>query len=315
MLDKAKQVSVNLVIRVRSVRLRQFFAQPILFVIPLMLLYLVAAAVFGVAWYGYHSSKPVVARSLHFFPFPAALVNGGVVWSSELNRQLNFVVQFSEKTGQSQVVADQAPPKIFDRLIENKMIAKEAQRNGVRVSSAELDEAYGQVVERHGGPEEVAKVLANLYGMKPADFKKLIGAELVKQQVRDELLLNVKLRHILVKDEARAKQVVEKLKGDPSTSSGQGAKFEDAAKEFSEDKDSRDKGGELGFVRRGQVNDALFNAAAAAGVGQFSEQPVKSDIGFHVIRVDERRGSIDKTYDDWFNELKAKARVIRFIKA
>lgn len=307
MISRAKQFSAKVVIRVRGVRLRQLLAQPILFVIPLVILYLVAAVGFGIAWYGYHSSKPIVARSLHFFPFPAALVNGGVVWSSELNRQLKFVVQFSEKTGQSQVVAEQAPLKIFDRLNENKMIEKEAQRNGVRVSLAELDEAYGQVVERHGGPDEVAKVLANLYGMKPADFKKLIGAELVKQQVRDELLLNIKLRHVLVKDESRAKQVIEKLKG--------GATFEDAAKEFSEDKDSRDKGGELGFVRRGQVNDAVFNAAAAAPLNEPSEQPVKSDLGFHVIKIDERRGSVDKTYEQWLDELKGKARVIRLIKA
>ncbi|MBI3260802.1 peptidylprolyl isomerase [Candidatus Berkelbacteria bacterium] len=307
MLDKAKEVSVNLVIRARSVRLRQFLAQPILFAFPLVILYIAAAVGFGVAWYGYHSSKPIVGRSLQFFPFPAALVNGGVVWSAELNRQLNFVGQFSEKTGQSEALTQQAPPKIFDRLIENKMVAKEAERAGVRVSAAELNDAYKQVADRHGGQEEVAKVLANLYGMKPADFKKLIAAELIKQQIRDELILNIKLRHILVKDESRAKQVIEKLKG--------GATFEDVAKEFSEDKDSRDKGGELGFIHRGQINDAVFNAAAAATVGQFSEQPVKSDIGFHVIRVDERRGSVDKTYDDWFNELKAKARVIRFVKA
>ena len=150
-------------------------------------------------------------------------------------------------------------------------------------------------------------MLANLYGMKPADFKKLIGAELFKQQVRDELLLNIKLRHILTRDEGRAKQVVEKLKS--------GGKFEEVAKEFSEDKDSRDKGGELGFVRRGQVNDAVFNTATTAVLGQFNEQPVKSDLGFHVIQVDERKGSIDKTYEQWFDELKAKTRVIRFVKA
>ncbi|MFY9484862.1 MAG: peptidylprolyl isomerase [Patescibacteria group bacterium] len=306
MLQKAKQISVNLVIRARSVPLRQFLAQPSLFAIPLIILYTIAATGFGIAWYGYHLRKPIVGRSLHFFPFPAALVNGGVVWSAELNRQLNFVGQFSEKTGQSQVLTQQAPPKIFDRLIENKMVAKEAQRAGVRVSSAQLNDAYKAVADRHGGPEEVAKVLVNLYGMKPADFKKLIGGELVKQQVRDELLLNIKLRHILVKDESRAKQVIEKLKG--------GAKFEDVAKEFSEDKDSRDKGGELGFVHRGQVNDAVFNAAAGATVGLFSEQPVKSDLGFHVIIVDERRGSVDKTYDQWFDELKARTKVIRLVK-
>jgi len=121
------------------------------------------------------------------------------------------------------------------------------------------------------------------------------------------LLLNIKLRHILTRDEGRAKQVVEKLKS--------GGKFEEVAKEFSEDKDSRDKGGELGFVRRGQVNDAVFNTATTAVLGQFNEQPVKSDLGFHVIQVDERKGSIDKTYEQWFDELKAKTRVIRFVKA
>lgn len=306
MREKIKTLLNWLGVTIRGVRLRQFFTRPILFLIPLAILYLLVGIGFAIAWYGVRSDKPIVRRSLHFFPFPAAIVDGGMVWSSELSRQVGFVLQFSEKTGQSQIVAEQAPSKIFDRLIENKMIEKAAQRARVRVTVSQLDQAYQQVTSKHGGDEQVAKVLLNLYGMKPADFKRLIAAELIKQQVRDQLLLNLKIRHILLKDEKRAKELLEKLKV--------GAKFEDLAKEFSEDKESRDKGGELGFVRRGQLPDPLFNAASVLKPGELGAEPVKTDAGFHIIRVDDRRGSVDQTYEQWFDELKKKTRVIKFVK-
>jgi len=306
MIHQIKRISVNIILTIRNVRIRQLIQQPVLFLVPLVILYVIAAIGFAIVWYGFDSSKPIVKRSLQFFPFPAAVIDGGLIWSSQLDRQVGFVVQFSEKTGQSQVVLEQAPGKIFDRLVENKLVEKAAAKGGVRVTLAEVNEAYKQLAEKHGGEAEVAKVLANLYGMTPADFRQLIGAELVKQQVRGELLVNVKVRHILVKDEKRAREVFEKARA--------GANFDDLAKEFSEDKESREKGGDLGFIHRGQVNDKLENAAFGTKVGELHGDIVKSDLGFHVIRVDDRRGSVDKTYEQWFEEVKSKTRVIRLVK-
>lgn len=290
----------------QGVRLKRLFAEPILFLIPLIILYLILMVGFGVSWYKFKSQKPIVKRSLHYFPFPAAYVNGGVVWSAQLDDQVGFVTQFSEKTGQSQVAVNEAPAKIFDRLIENKLIEREANKNGVHVTTKEVDDAYKKITDQHGGEQDVAKLLLNLYGMTPADFKKLVASEIIKQKVKDELLVNVKARHILVKDQKRGQDILDKLKA--------GGKFEDLAKEFSEDTNSRDNGGDLGFVRRGQLNDKFENAAFGTKPGELYGDLVKTDQGFEIVKVDERKGKVDKTYEQWLTDLKTSTRVIRFVK-
>ena len=90
----------------------------------------------------------------------------------------------------------------------------------------------------------------------------------------------VRARHILVPDIATAAKVEAALKG--------GAKFEDVAKQYSTDPGSKDKGGELGFFRHGQMVPAFEKVAFSAPINAISA-PVKSPFGYHVIQVEERQ--------------------------
>lgn len=87
----------------------------------------------------------------------------------------------------------------------------------------------------------------------------------------------IKARHILVKDLATAQKVEAALKS--------GQNFADVAKQYSIDPGSKDKGGELGFFRRGQMVPAFDQVAFSLKVGQISA-PVKSPFGYHVIQVE-----------------------------
>jgi len=90
----------------------------------------------------------------------------------------------------------------------------------------------------------------------------------------------VRARHILVPDMKTAEKVEADLKS--------GKKFEDEAKQYSVDPGSKDKGGELGLFRRGQMVPAFDKAAFSLPIGQIS-QPVKSPFGYHIIQVEERQ--------------------------
>ena len=91
-----------------------------------------------------------------------------------------------------------------------------------------------------------------------------------------------KARHILVKTEASAKDIIAKLKKDPKA-------FEKLAKEKSEDPGSKANGGDLGwFDPRGMVPE--FSAAVAKlEKGKFTQEPVKSQFGYHVIMLEDSR--------------------------
>ena len=106
----------------------------------------------------------------------------------------------------------------------------------------------------------------------------------------------IKVRHILFstmdtsEEEAaaareKAEAVLEQLRG--------GADFVELAQEHSEDPGNADNGGDLGWVTRGMMDPAFEQASFALQTGALSEAPVKSDFGYHLIRLDDREsGSV-----------------------
>ena len=90
-----------------------------------------------------------------------------------------------------------------------------------------------------------------------------------------------KARHILVEKEADAKAIIASLK--------KGAKFEDIAKKQSKDAGSGAKGGDLDWANPGSYVPEFSEALVKLNKGQTTETPVKSQFGYHVIRLDDIR--------------------------
>jgi peptidyl-prolyl cis-trans isomerase C len=89
-----------------------------------------------------------------------------------------------------------------------------------------------------------------------------------------------KASHILVKDEAEAKTIIENLK--------KGDKFEELAKQ-SIDPGSKDSGGDLGWASPGNFVKPFSDALTGLEKGKYSETPVKSEFGYHVIKLEDSR--------------------------
>jgi foldase protein PrsA len=106
---------------------------------------------------------------------------------------------------------------------------------------------------------------------------------------------DIKVRHILVADEATANQVKSKLDS--------GAKFEDVAKESSTDTASAQNGGDLGTINNTNKDqyDADFIKAAYALKANEISAPVKTQFGYHIIQVTEKKEK--KPYDEMKGEI------------
>ncbi|MCM3442509.1 peptidylprolyl isomerase [Metabacillus halosaccharovorans] len=153
--------------------------------------------------------------------------------------------------------------------------------------------------------DEVQKEFDNLKTQYGAQFESVIqaqGEDVVKQMVKVDLLRKkaaeaevevtdedikayheslegqIRASHILVEDEATAKEVKEKLDA--------GEKFENLAKEHSIDPGSAQNGGDLGWFGEGAMVKEFQDAAFKLKEGEVSA-PVKSEFGYHIIKVTE----------------------------
>lgn len=122
----------------------------------------------------------------------------------------------------------------------------------------------------------------------------------------------VSARHILVETEDQAKAVLADLK--------KGGDFAAIAKEKSKDPGSKDNGGELGYFAKDQMVPEFAEAAYKLEKGQLSE-PIKTQFGWHVIRVEDKRKKqlpeFDKVKDqiETFVQRRAQAELIQKLRA
>ncbi len=106
-------------------------------------------------------------------------------------------------------------------------------------------------------------------------------------------------RHILVKTEDEAKKVLDAL--------AKGKKFEELAKEKSEDPGSKQNGGDLGWAAPGNFVKEFSEAMTKLAKGQITKQAVKSQFGFHIIKLDDVREQKGPAFEEIKNGLMQQA--------
>ena len=141
------------------------------------------------------------------------------------------------------------------------------------------------------------------------DAMKKVYAEAIKDVGNEQ---EVSARHILVESEDDAKKIAADLK--------KGGDFAAIAKEKSKDPGSKDTGGDLGFFTKDQMVPEFAEAAFKLDKGQISD-PVKSQFGWHVIRVDDKRTKQPPAFEqvkdqiENFVQRKAQADLIQKLRA
>jgi peptidyl-prolyl cis-trans isomerase C len=141
------------------------------------------------------------------------------------------------------------------------------------------------------------------------DAMKKVYADAIKDVGNEQ---EVSARHILVESEDDAKAISAELK--------KGGDFAAIAKEKSKDPGSKDTGGDLGFFTKDQMVPEFAEAAFKLDKGQVSD-PVKSQFGWHVIRVDDKRTKQPPTFEqvkdqiENFVQRKAQAELIQKLRA
>ena len=206
-----------------------------------------------------------------------AIVNGKAVPKARMD-SLSLQFQSSGRT-----ITPEVQEQMRQHLIALEVFTQEADKLGLSSS----DEFKAQM--------ELARqtVLANQL-IKEFEKKNAITDELLKAEYDKFAAANggkeIKARHILVDKEADATAIIASLK--------KGAKFEEIAKKRSKDTGSGAKGGDLDWANPSSYVPEFSAALQALKKGQLTDKAVKTQFGFHVIRVDDVRDIKLPTFDE-----------------
>ena len=162
---------------------------------------------------------------------------------------------------------------VREELIRRELLIQEAKKAGVdkRAEVAAQAEAARQAIFIRAFVQDYLKKNQISDAQLKADYDK------IKAQLGNT---EYKARHILVQNESDAQAIIENLK--------KGAKFEELAKQ-SIDPGSKDNGGDLGWANAGNFVKPFGDALTTLSKGKFTETPVKTDYGFHVILLEDSR--------------------------
>ncbi|OHV82029.1 peptidylprolyl isomerase [Rhizobium sp. LCM 4573] len=172
-----------------------------------------------------------------------------------------------------QLPDDQKRVAALSGAIDVKLLAKGAIDEGMKdTEDFKQRMAYIEARELHNSYFRKYVVDA----VTPEEVKARYDKEIAAMPKQEE----VHARHILVKTEDEAKAVIAELDG--------GKDFAEVAKEKSQDS-NKDDGGDLGWFTKGRMVPEFEEAAFALEKGAYTKTPVKSQFGFHVIKLEDRR--------------------------
>jgi len=245
----------------------------------------------------------------------AAQVNGKKITYQELNGEFLARTRVPFDKVQDDPQAQQARKELLQQLIDGELVLEQAERQKVTVTPQSVDEQVKSIRARFPSDEAFTQALG-ASGLTPEGLKANIKKGMLRQQILNKEVLEkvavspkevetffnehkdtyvqeeaVHARHILIKvapdaspeddqkAKERAKAVLAKAK--------KGEDFSKLAAQYSEDS-SKDSGGDLGYFGRGRMVKPFEEAAFALKAGQISD-PVRSQFGYHIIKVEARR--------------------------
>ncbi|HML95324.1 MAG TPA: peptidylprolyl isomerase [Thermodesulfobacteriota bacterium] len=242
-----------------------------------------------------------------------AIVNDDIITLSEMNEMVTSINLTNDHS------MDQ--DEVLQQMIEQKLFEQEAEKLGIKVSEAELDAGIAQVKQRFNLNDEQMEEVLKKQNLTMESFREqwrlqTLSNKLLESQLKNKIVVTddeiaeyykanygggtgtvtssapssgpaeeVRIAHILISSsspdaEGRAEKVAEMAKS--------GQDFAQLAKEYSDDSNSADKGGDLGYFKQGDLIETLETAVESTPEGGVAG-PVESPAGYHVIKVVERK--------------------------
>lgn len=222
-----------------------------------------------------------------------AIVNGKPVPKARLDALETQIKAQAARTGQP--VPPEVQGQLRDEVIAREVFMQEAEKLGLQSTpdfKAKMDlarqsvligELFADYAKKHPVTDAEAK----------AEYDKLIKAQAPAAGTKE-----YKARHILVEKEDEAKALIKQING--------GGSFEELAKKNSKDPGSGANGGDLDFAAPGSYVPEFSQAMVKLKKGEMTQEPVKTQFGYHIIKLEDTREAQFPKFEDVKGQLKQR---------
>ena len=255
----------------------------------------------------------------------AATVDGKPITSADYERQVTLATTYLKNQGVDdttdegkQTIATMRD-ELLDQMIDQEIINQAAAKEGLTVTSEEIDTQIAETVVQAGG-QELLDAWYLTSGFTKEEYRQAVREQLTGDKLFNKVVAGVPAtadqvhaRHIMLATKEEADAVVARLKN--------GEDFATVAQEVSLDEGSKADGGDLGFFPQGLMIPEFENVAFALEPGKFSD-PVETPYGFHVIMVLERdpqrpldaqmlQVNQQEEFTKWLDAQKSAAKIVK----
>ncbi|MDQ7819282.1 MAG: peptidylprolyl isomerase [Armatimonadota bacterium] len=277
----------------------------------------------------------------------AASVNGEVIYQRELDAEVDAIARqygIDASTPDGRRQRREIARIVLDQLIDQRLILQQARLHNALPTEADVDAQVAEIRRTFPTDADFEAALAQRR-LTLADLRSRLRSSLAVRRLltrvapvtvsEDEVVRyfrehrgefdrpeQVRVRHILLDDQRVAELVLGRLR--------RGELFDALARQYSRDADSRERGGDLGWVSRGQLVPEFEQVAFSLQPGQVSGV-VRTQYGYHIIQLLERRPPVAATLDQvreqvrqrllaskqeaafqqWLQTVRAQARIVR----
>jgi len=247
-----------------------------------------------------------------------AIVNDGIVLTSELDTEVALIVERLEQQGTPIPDMSALVPQVLERLVVQRIQLQRAERLGIQIPDEALNMALANIAERNGMTLSEMPAMLAKQGIDYNSYREEMREQLAVEQLRqrdviarinvtprelDEYLERqkgrgtaneeYKLSHILISISATASSddidVAEMRISDIYAKAEAGERFAELAVAYSSGQNALE-GGDLGWRKGSELPTLFADVVPGLQVGQISE-PIRSASGFHLVRLDAKRGA------------------------
>lgn len=254
-------------------------------IVAVVFLYMVVS---GILVYGLGLNNRLTNLTSGIIPYPAAFWGSDMVRLGTLEKkvaaskrfyenqnfgEIGIRIDFSTEDGKKRLKIKEK--NILNKMIEEKIIEKEANRRGIVFSKEDITNEVEKKLEEYGTDKNLKENMERLYGWDMDDFKEYI----VKPYLYEEKLSkDIQSTH---PNNAKAKEKIEEALGDISINND----FEKVAEKYSEGESGKNRG-KIGWIEEDQILPEIAQDVFSTEKGKITGI-INSRIGYHIVKIND----------------------------